>query len=50
MISQNSKLNFKLNTGHIHKIKGSSESYKLYLSNEAKNAMNEQELVNMRTD
>jgi len=48
--SQNLRLDCKLNTGHIYKIKSSSESYNLQLSNESRNAMNGQELVNMRTD
>jgi hypothetical protein len=39
-----------LDTNPIDMIKGSSERYDLYLSNEPNNARIEQELVNRRTD
>jgi len=46
MIAQKLKLNCKLNTGQIHKVKHISERYDLYLSNEPRNAKIGQELVN----
>jgi hypothetical protein len=39
-------LNYMLNTGHIHMLKGSSGRYNLDLSNEPKNAKIGEELVN----
>ena len=47
---KNPKLNCKLNTGHIHMIKGSLESYELQLSNKPRNAKIEEKLVNLQSD